>query len=312
MAVEPSSRAIGSGCAFELGRYAVVALLYVGVLRFYFPGSGTTLAALALSVFATFLLNSLQQAFVSSPDRRAVMRALAGTLPKDGARVALSGQLVPTGPLLTSPLGQVPCVAYHYWIGERVRSVDPEHGTREVKNFRGFASVPCALRTGLGDVRLRGLAATHVDTIGQRKDCGRGALERAREFIAETRFEPDPGHSITRLPELWKRIVSELANPSLATRYDFIDGDREVRPYFVLSEAVLHGGQPLTAIGRFHENGPELGHDGAQLLTLVAESLEAARDRLKDDATSAWWMALGMFVVAHAMLAAAIHGGAFD
>jgi hypothetical protein len=301
----------GRGCALELGRFAVVALLYMGVLGYFFPdpGGGTMLASLALAVFSTFLLNSLYRAFVPSADERAVNRAREGVLPEEGARVAVTGELVPIESTLSSPLGQVPCIAYSYWVGE---TSSGEHGPTTTRYFRGFANAPCAVRSAIGDVKLRGLGPTHTEEFEERSLRGQEARPRLQQYLAENRFAPDPGHDFKLMVGEVKRVFSELAEPPLATRHDYGDPEFEVEPDFLFSETVIRAGDRVTAIGQFSPYGPELRPRGVHLLTLMHGGLERVHEELAERSTAHWAMALAMFVIAHGFLATAIHGGAFE
>lgn len=297
------------GCALELARYAALAALYAVVLALAFPGGGTLVAALVLAVFATFLVNALSAAFWPSADRRAVARALAGTPPADGARVAVSGALVATEEPLASPFRGERCVAYAYRLGRRVPA--PDVGWRTERLLRGFASVPCAVRSAAGDVALRGLSAMNLESSFESHDLGDAARPRVRQYLSETRFEPDPGHDPGALPDGLARLEGELREPPRASRYDFGDPAIALGPDHVFSEIAVRAGETVTAIGRFRADGPELAPAGAETLTLLPGGLEDARSRLRTGVTSAWLMALALFVVAHAFFAAAVVGGAF-
>jgi len=300
---------LAAGFALEFAKFGVIALAYSVGLAVLFPGGGTLVAALLCAMFATFLINVLQDSLIPSADQRAISRALQKIPPAEGKRTAISGPLVPIESALTSPLGGAPCVAYRYAIATRVSS--SEAGSSLSKYFRGFANTPCAVQTERGPIRLRGLSSTDLDLFDEHPLGRDKALTRARAYVSKTHFEPDPGLSLaTALPAIKQRFA-DLANPQLASRHDYGDPEMEVAPSHEFIETVIPAGQIVTAIGDFSANGPELKPRGVRLLTLLPGDLEAS----SGDTSPGLYVVgvtFAMFLMAHLFLATAIHGGAFD
>lgn len=301
---------LGRAFAIDAGRYVAVAILYCTALAVAFPGGGTLVAGLVLAFFATFLLNSLLGAFVRSPERRALERALAGEPPVDGRMAALCGRLVATDAELAGPFSGKPCVAYSYWIGRTV--IHNDGGASLVSDVRGFACAPCAIRTDSGDVGLRGLSEADLEAFAPRELSGPDVRLRIQQYLASAPFAPDGGPSLTAVTNGLRDLREELANPSRSTRRDAGDPDFELEPDHEFSETSIDPGRRVTVIGPFSSVGPELCPRGARQLTVLPGRLEDAEEWLEAGSTSRWLMALAMFAFAHLFLFTAIHGGAFD
>jgi len=300
---------LAAGFALEFAKFGAIALAYVVGLAVLFPGGGTVVAGLLCAFFTSFLINVLKESLIPSADQRAITRALRRIPPVEGERTAISGPLVPIESSLISPLGGSPCVAYRYAIATRVSS--SEAGSSLSKCFRGFANSPCAVQTERGPVRIRGLDSTDLDLFDERRLHRAKALARARAYVSTTHFEPDPGHRLSAaLPALRQRFAG-LADPQLASRHDYGDPQLELAPSHEFLETVIPAGQIVTAIGDFSSDGPELKPRGVHLLTLLPGDLEASIEDTKPGLYVVG-VAFAMFVMAHVILATAIHGGAFD
>ncbi|WP_386071267.1 hypothetical protein ACFJIW_11720 [Tahibacter sp. UC22_41] len=95
-------------------------------------------------------------------ERAAVMAALAGRPPREGAGAVVVGTLQAQGPLLPAPFGGADCAAYAYRIERHYRV--SEGGQRLQLLFEGIGLTPCVIATASGYFRLLTAAELDVDT----------------------------------------------------------------------------------------------------------------------------------------------------
>lgn len=115
-------------------------------------------------------------------ERKMLLEAMAGTLPADGRWAAVSGTIQALSPL-TAPLSRERVVAYEYRIhrSERLGKSDSD-----ITYYEGKALAPSTIATRHGTVRL--LCFPSFDDIEAESFAPSEALERARDYVAETTF----------------------------------------------------------------------------------------------------------------------------
>ena len=171
--------------AITLATWAILfALLWYGAHELFHP-PGDWIGALAVSFFAALGIGGLRKARLERRDAGIVARSKGA--PKDGARVAIAGTLEPIEGVLTAPFSGEECVLYDYEITHvPERRSDDDTSSSPVVDRGGMAMAPVFIRSGVREVRL--LAYPGIEGFDD-AELGEDVVDRARAYIAQTRFE---------------------------------------------------------------------------------------------------------------------------
>jgi hypothetical protein len=199
--------AIFAGLAFALDRWAA---------RQIDPDVRVWVAVAAAACFALALGSAWSLAsgqFNRGGSRAAILRRAAeGTVPAGDGIALVAGTVRPATAPLLSPLAGTPCVAYTYRMFYRV---PPLRGrVQDVPVYWGLASRPFIVDTRLRAVRVMAVPWI-VDEASRRS--GPDAVQRARQYVAATRFEDASG------------LLGALGTALGAVRVLFTDDDGEHR-----------------------------------------------------------------------------------
>jgi Ankyrin repeats (3 copies) len=166
------------------------ALLWLGAHQLFYP-PGDWIGALIASFFITLGIGGLRKARLERRDTDLIAKPEGP--PKDGERVAIAGTLEPLDAVLTAPLSGAQCVLYDYEISH-IPELPMLLGQSKTNSRRpspvidrsGMAMAPVVIRSNLRQVRL--LAFPGIERFGK-SELGDGTRERARAYIAATKFE---------------------------------------------------------------------------------------------------------------------------
>ncbi len=183
------------------------AVLWYGAHELFYP-PGDWIGALIGSFAIALGIGGLRKARLERRDAAIIARP-EGPL-RDGERVAIAGTIEPVGAVLKAPLSGEECVLYDYeishipelpaFIGKaRNRNSQPA----PVIDRSGVAMAAVVIRSGLREVRL--LAFPGIEGFSRSK-LGKGTVERARDYIAATRFEDQ---SILDIPKQLARVMDD-------------------------------------------------------------------------------------------------------
>ncbi|MGZ5571820.1 MAG: ankyrin repeat domain-containing protein [Usitatibacter sp.] len=164
--------------------------LWYGAHELFYP-PGDWIGALIVSFGIALGIGSLLKARLERRDAAIVARPEGP--PRDGERVAIAGTIEATGEPLRAPLSGLDCVVYDYSISH-VPKPPPLIGKAKNQSSQpspvidrsGMAMAPSIIRSGVREVRLLafpGLEGFPGSTLGD------GTIERARGYIAATKFK---------------------------------------------------------------------------------------------------------------------------
>src|SRR5262249_17461172 len=168
---------------------AVFAALFVGEKRLLTGVQGASVLAgissCFLSVGLAGVVGFIWRLLVPGEDSFAALlrRARTGVPPADGERMIATGRVRPLGPPLIAPFSGRACVAYEYRIGWNWRDAEGS-----LPDYWGSASRPFALQAPTSIVQVHAVSILER-TIAPEQQTGSEAVDRARRWIATTRFE---------------------------------------------------------------------------------------------------------------------------
>ncbi len=164
--------------------------LWYGAHELFYP-PGDWIGALIASFAITLGIGGLRKARLERRDAAIIARPEGP--PRDGERVAIAGTLEPIDAVLKAPLSGEECLLYDYEIShipEIPAFIGKPKNQRSqpspVIDRSGVAMAPVVIRSGLREVRL--LAFPGIEGFAW-STLGEGTLERARSYIAATKFE---------------------------------------------------------------------------------------------------------------------------
>ena len=171
--------------AVTLATWAILfTALWYGAQELFFP-PGDWIGALVVSFFGALGIGGLRKARIERRDAGIVARS-AGA-PRDGARVAIIGTIEPVDELLAAPFSGEPCVLYDYEITHAPERRSDDHTSASpVVDRGGMAMAPAFIRSGVREVKL--LAYPGIEGF-EPAELGDDVVDRARSYIAKTRFE---------------------------------------------------------------------------------------------------------------------------
>lgn len=177
-----------SGCArtcilWLLGWVGAAAAAYFYLIRFGRLEPAIWWASVGAGLIATTGVSYVIGVFIAARERSMLLDSLAGTPPRDGAWVAVSGHIRATRPL-HAPLSGQAVVAYEYKIYRMERS---GKSTSEVRYYEGKALTPSTIATRQGTVRL--LAVPTLDVKADEVQHG-VAVAHAEKYVSTTTFTP--------------------------------------------------------------------------------------------------------------------------
>ena len=240
--------------------------LWYGAHELFRP-PGDWIGALIASFSIALGIGALRKARLERGDAALIARPEGP--PRDGERVAIAGTLEPIDAVLKAPLSGGECVLYDYEISHipelsPLVGGDPKNRTSKPSphiDHSGMAMAPLVIRSGLREVRLLAFPGIEGFPWGKRDD---GTLERARGYIAATKFEEQ---SILDLPEQLARIMDDRSG---CLRVDWKSGTHEPREDSRFEERRVLRGAKACVIGLYSakDNGivPQDNVGGVRLI----------------------------------------------
>ena len=244
-----------SGCAMYLVLFTVVAYSLDHFTATQFVPDARPWVGIAAALFITLgfasiwgLLNGYtRQGGEQSQREQLIANANTPALPDKNAPLIVTGSVQldsAMGDPLTSPIGGTACVAYSYRI-YYVTSSAGEH-RREVPVYWGTACLPFRIATATARVRV--LAVPRLGDEPQALEL-EPDIERARAFIATTRFEKATGITCA-LGTAFEAANVVLSNENTAYRRDWQSKSQALDPdKLILEETVLAVGATATVAG---------------------------------------------------------------
>lgn len=173
-----------------------------------------------------------------------IRRALGGSTPEDGAKIAVIGTVRPAGTMLHAPFSGTPCMAYSY---EVITPAEGEESSPE-KIYEGFAMIPMSV--GVSERQVRLLSFPQLDfTPDLLYGRDREVERRAKEFITETSFDSFKGKPIN---EAAKGLEERLAQEDGRLRYDEMRSSaHQNMGACSFKERLILPGETICAIGRY-------------------------------------------------------------
>lgn len=175
------------GCArtcvlWLIGVVAAAAAFFVYLRRFGWIEPGIYWASGGAGVCLGIVVSYIAGIWNTWRERSSLLSATTGAPPVDGQWTVVSGQISSREPL-TAPFSGATAVMYEYKIFRMERS---GKSSTEVTYWEGKALAPSTISTRTGAVRLLAVPNLEVDNA---KMPYMQALERAREYVANTNFE---------------------------------------------------------------------------------------------------------------------------
>jgi hypothetical protein len=241
------------------------AALWWGARELFYP-PGDWIGAALVSFFVALGIGGLRKARIDRRDAAIVARPEGP--PRDGERVAIAGTLEATGEPLLAPLSRQPCLVYDYSISHIPKHAllsenrsDPTSRPSPVIERSGLALAPLVIRSNLREVRL--LAYPGLEGFSE-SDLGEGTIERARRYIAATRFEEQ---SILDAPGQVAKVVGDRTG---SLRVDWKMSSHENLEDSSFSERLVPPGAKACVVGLYSaaENGivPQANVGGVRLI----------------------------------------------
>jgi hypothetical protein len=253
--------------------------LWYGAHELFYP-PGDWIGALIASFSITLGIGGLRRARLERRD--AVIVARPEGAPRDGERVAIAGTLEPIDAVLEAPLSGAKCVLYDYEISH-IPELPSILGKSKSQNSQpspvidrsGMAMAPVVIRSGLREVRL--LAFPGIEGFS-RSSLGEGTLERARGYIAATKFEDQ---SVFGASKQVSRIMDDRSG---CLRVDWKCGSYEQLENSEFVERRVASGAKVCVIGRYSAKDnaivPQDGVGGTRLIHGTREkALSVVRDK---------------------------------
>ena len=244
-----NNRRFASGCLSALAVWAVIAIGLWLALPPAGPGGKdawpfrAALVVVAGGAFAVVAMSVWGQVSPYRPIHP------ASGLP----RVTRRGRIVPVGEPLRAPLSGTPCVAYRYTLSRRHRRSAGHWTTIWV--HAGAGSVPWALQQSQGPT-LAVSTVVHIADESRELE-GPAMLERARQWLATTSFEPRAG-AIGGVG-LSLALLADMKDVELAAgqpyRRDWVNSqdDPDAPPIEQWEEAALPVGATAIVVGHLHQ-----------------------------------------------------------
>lgn len=181
--------------------------LWYGAHELFYP-PGDWIGALIVSFGLALGIGGLRKARLERRDAAIIARPEAA--PRDGERVAIAGTIEPIDAVLKAPLSGAECVIYDYEISH-IPELPAFIGKAKNQNSQpspvidrsGMAMAPSIIRSGPREVRL--LAFPGIEGFSSSK-VDDGTIERARGYIAATKFEDQ---SILDVPKQLARVMDD-------------------------------------------------------------------------------------------------------
>ncbi len=181
--------------------------LWYGAHELFYP-PGDWIGAVIASFAIALGIGGLRKARLERRDAAIIARPEGPA--RDGERVAIAGTLEPIDAVLKAPLSGAECVLYDYEISH-IPELPAFVGKAKNQNSQpspvidrsGMAMAPVVIRSGLREVRL--LAFPGIEGFAWSK-LGEGTVERARGYIAATKFEDQ---SILDVPKQLARVTDD-------------------------------------------------------------------------------------------------------
>ena len=255
------------------------ALLWYGAHELFYP-PGDWIGAAIVSLFFALGTGAIRKARIERRDASIVAKPEGP--PKDGERVAISGTIEPLGDPLRSPFSGTECVAYDYSITHIPklppllddRSSSHRQQNSPVTDRSGFALAPSIIRSGVREIRL--LAFPGLERFPA-SDLGEGTLERAKAYVAATKFEEQ---SVLGAPAQVRRLLEDRTGD---VRVDWKLSSHSTLEDSGFMERYVPVGAKACVVGLYSakENAivPQGGVGGTRLIRGTrAEALEFLRD----------------------------------
>ncbi len=254
------------------------AALWYGAHELFYP-PGDWIGAAIVSFGVALGIGGLRKARLERRD--AAIAARPEGPPRDGERVAIAGTIEPTGEALRAPLSGLDCVVYDYSISH-VPKPPPLIGKpanqsstpSPVVDHSGMAMAPSIIRSGVREVRLLafpGIEGFPGSTLGD------GTIERARRYIAATKF------TAQSLANAVGQVAKVIEDRSGNLRVDWKMGSHEALENSRFEERVVPVGAKACVVGLYSEKEnaivPQADTGGVRL---VRGSREEALAFLRD------------------------------
>jgi len=255
-------------------------LFWFGAHQLFYP-PGDWIGALIGSLGIALGIGGLRNARLERRDAAIISRPEGP--PKDGERVAIAGTLEPIDAMLTAPLSGDECLLYDYeishipelpdFIGKSKSQSRPSpHIDRS-----GMAMAPMIIRSGLREVRI--LAFPGIEGFPRSK-LGESTLERARGYVAATKFEEQ---SILDIPKQLARIMDDRSG---ALRVDWKSGSYDQLENSAFTERSVPRGAKACVIGLYSaKDNAIVPQDDVGGVRLINGTREKALSFMRDKGT---------------------------
>ncbi len=286
---------------------ASFALLWYGAHELFYP-PGDWIGAALVSFFFALGIGAIRKARLDRRDASIVAKPEGP--PADGKRVAIAGTIEPMGETLRAPFSGAECVAYDYTITHQPelpmlldKGGSQNRQTSPVVDKSGMAMAPVIIRSGVREIRL--LAYPGFEHFPA-SELGEGTVERARAYIAATKFEDQ---SVLGAPSQIKRLLEDRSG---SIRVDWKVSSHDDLSKSGFMERVIPPNVHACVIGLYSakENAiiPQSGVGGTRLIRGTrAEALEFVRDVGTGSIIAAAFFLLVPGPVAYAILTHAEH-----
>jgi hypothetical protein len=217
-----------------------------------------------------------------------VGRAMKGTPPQDGKKIAAIGRIQSAGGrTMLSPFTKTPCLAYAY----EIHKSDAENSHYRV--YSGFALVPSAIQSGSSSVKL--LAYPDLQTP-KTHPAGLETVANATEYVGATTFQHLSGTSVR---EAFKRWMDQFKDDDGSIRVDerVPPADVDLSDAFFM-EQVVRPGDEVCAIGLYSaQRGALVPDPDAQLHPAILRQGDPAKVRAAGFRSAIGYLIGGLFLL---------------
>lgn len=195
-----------------------------------------------------------------------IRRARKGEPPQDGEPVVADGVVRPLASALTAPLSGVPCAAYWYTMYYLGRSSRGSRRPIEVPVYWGYACRPFAIDSSVARLRVLAIPLLHADAEPRQ---GPDAIERARQLVKTTAFEPVA--PLATLGAIFELARDTFSDEDGEARRDWKrEGDERDPETLLLKETLLPVGAAASVHGLWSAERGAIVSEGSALGTAVS------------------------------------------